>query len=130
MAKETISHPVLQQMLDRSNVPLSLATRGNGFVFVSGLPPVDLKTGELVRGDIEAQTRASLEAVKAVLEAAGSSLEKVLKCTVYAVNAGQYDRVNAAYAAFFPAEPPARTFVTVGSWPWSFDIEIEAVALA
>ncbi|MDF1721952.1 MAG: Rid family hydrolase [Minwuia sp.] len=129
MHKEVIKHPVLQQMIDKGNVPLSLATRGAGMVFVSGLPPVDLKTGELVRGDIEAQTRASLNAVKAVLGEAGSSLDKVLKCTVFAVNAGQFDRVNAIYAEFFPKDPPARTFVTVGSWPWPFDIEIEAVAL-
>ncbi len=130
MSKEIIRHPVLQQMVDKGNVPLSLATKGAGLVFVSGLPPVDLETGQLIQGDIEAQTRASLNAVKAVLEGAGSSMEKVLKCTVFAVNAGQFDRVNAVYAEFFPSEPPARTFVTVGSWPWSFDIEIEAVALA
>jgi enamine deaminase RidA (YjgF/YER057c/UK114 family) len=49
---------------------------------------------------------------------------------VFAVNAGQFDRVNRVYAEFFPEDPPARTFVTVGSWPWAFDIEIEAVALA
>lgn len=130
MSKEVLSHPVLQQMVNKGNVPLSLATRGAGLIFVSGLPPVSLETGQLIQGTIEDQTRASLEAIKAVLEANGSSLDKVLKCTVFAVNAGQFDRVNAVYAEYFPEDPPARTFVTVGSWPWAFDIEIEAVALA
>lgn len=130
MTKEVLTHPVLQKMVNKGNVPLSLATRGAGLVFVSGLPPVDLTTGELIRGTIEEQTRASLEAIRAVLEENGSSMDKIMKCTVFAVNAGQFDRVNAVYAEFFPEDPPARTFVTVGSWPWAFDIEIEAVALA
>lgn len=118
-----------EQMIARK-IPLSAATSGNGFVFVSGLPPVDWKTGELVRGDILVQTRQSLENVKRALEEAGTSLDKVLKTTVYITNAAYFNDVNKIYAEYFPHEPPARTFVTVGSWPWEFDIEIEAVALS
>jgi len=118
-----------EQMIARK-IPLSAATSGNGFVFVSGLPPVDWKTGELVRGDILVQTRQSLENVKRALEEAGSSMDKVLKTTVYITNSAYFNDVNRIYAEYFPKDPPARSFITVGSWPWEFDIEIEAIALA
>jgi 2-iminobutanoate/2-iminopropanoate deaminase len=111
-------------------VPLSPAVKANGFVFVSGLPPLDRKTGEVVKGDISVQTELSLENVKAVLEASGSSLEKVVKATIYIANAAYYPTVNAIYARYFPHDPPARTFVAVASWPWEFDIEIDCIALA
>lgn len=114
----------------KRKIPLSAVTAGNGFVFVSGLPPVNWETGELVRGDILVQTRQCLENVKAALETAGSSLDKVLKVTIYAVNCAYFADINAIYAEYFAHEPPARTFCTVGAWPWEFDIEIEAVALA
>ena len=84
----------------------------------------------MVDGGIEEQTEASLAAVKHALEAAGSSLEKVVKATVYVSNAAHFAKVNRAYARYFPDKPPARTFVAVGSWPMEFDIEIECVALA
>lgn len=110
-------------------IPLSAVTSGNGFVFVSGLPPVNHVTGELVRGDIAVQTRQCLENVKAALEVAGSSMDQVLKVTIYAVNCAYFAEINAIYAEYFPENPPARTFCTVGSWPWEFDIEMEAIAL-
>ena len=118
------------QQLAGRKIPLSAAASGNGFVFVSGLPPVDWKTGELVRGDILVQTRQSLENVKRALEEAGSSMDKVLKTTVYITNSAYFNDVNNIYAEYFPNDPPARSFITVGSWPWEFDIEIEAIALA
>lgn len=120
----------LSDAIAARNIPLNAAASGNGFVFVSGLPPVDWKTGELVRGDVLVQTRQSLENVKRALEEAGSSMDKVLKTTVYIANSAYFNDVNRIYAEYFPHSPPARTFVTVGSWPWEFDIEIEAVALA
>ena len=110
--------------------PLSYAVKANGFVFVSGLPPVDRDTGEFVGGDIQAQTRQSLENVKYVLECAGTSLENVVKATVYCTNSGYFAKVNEIYREYFPDNQPARTFCTVGSWPMSFDIEIECVAVA
>lgn len=130
MKKETVAVGKISAAIDARKVPLSAATKGAGLVFVSGLPPVDRNTGELVRGDIFVQTRHCLENVKAALEAAGSSLEKALKVTVYITNAAYFEDVNKIYAEYFTSEPPARTFVNVGSWPWPFDIEIEAVALA
>ena len=130
MKKEIVNVPGLSEILKRSKVPLSAAVRAGDFVFVSGLPPFDLKTGEVVMGDIRRQTELSLEAVKATLEAAGSSLEKVVKATIYISNSAWFDEVNAIYARYFPHDPPARVFCTVGSWPWKFDVEVECIAIA
>ncbi|MBL0408119.1 RidA family protein [Microvirga aerilata] len=129
MSKEIIEVPVLSQAVRNVGVPLSLVTKANGFVFVSGTPPFDLETGKFVRGDIETQTEASLRAVQRCLESAGTSLDKVVMVRVYASNAGFYPSINRVYARFFPENPPSRTFVPVGSWPMEFDIEIECVAL-
>ncbi len=130
MSKEIVQVSPISDMLVKAKVPLSPAVKANGFVFVSGLPPLDRRTGEVVKGDISVQTELSLENVKTVLEAAGSSLEKVVKATIYIANAAYYPTVNAIYARYFPHDPPARTFVAVASWPWEFDIEIDCIALA
>nr|WP_232375849.1 RidA family protein [Mesorhizobium comanense] len=92
-------------------------------------PPVDMVTGEMVRGDIEVQTEASLKALKHCLEAAGTSLDNVVMVRIYAVNSGFYNAINRVYARYFSVNPPARSFVPVASWPMEFDIEIECVAV-
>jgi len=130
MKKEIIEVPVLSAAVRAMGVPLSLVTRGGGLVFVSGTPPLDIATGKLVKGDIEVQTEASLVALKHCLEAAGAVPDDVLMVRIYAANAGFYGTINRVYARHFPANPPARTFVPVASWPLEFDIEIECVALA
>ena len=130
MSKEIIEVPVLSQGVRDVGVPLSLVTKANGFVFVSGTPPFDLETGKFVRGDIEVQTEASLKAVQHCLESAGTSLDKVIMVRVYASNAGFYQTINRVYARFFPENPPSRTFVPVASWPMELGIEIECVAVA
>lgn len=130
MDKEIIRVSPISEALAKIRAPLSPAVKANGFVFVSGLPPLDRQTGAVVKGDIEVQTELSLENVKAALEAAGSSLDKVVKVTIYVANAAWFPTVNAIYARYFPKDPPARTFVAVGSWPLEFDIEIECIALA
>jgi 2-iminobutanoate/2-iminopropanoate deaminase len=130
MEKTVIEVPGISEGIRKAGVPLSAAIKANGFVFVSGMAPMDPATGGFVKGDIATQTKASLEAMKRALDAAGSSLEKVCKVTIYAVNAAHYRTINEVYARFFPSAPPARTFVTVGSWPMDFDIEIDCVALA
>ena len=130
MSKETIRVPGISDGLERAKVPLSPAVKANGFVLVSGIPPMDVETGEIVGGDIVSQTRRSIEAVRHVLEAAGSSLDKVVKVTLYITNSAYFPTVNEIYREYFGAQPPARTFVTVASWPLEFDVEIECVALA
>ncbi len=130
MAKEVVEIPVFSEAMRKLNVPLSPVVRANGFLFVSGLPPFDPKTGKLVPGDIETQTEASIRAVQHALESAGSSLDKVVKATIYASNAGYFAAINRVYARYFAQQPPTRTFVAVGSWPMEFDIEIECIAVA
>jgi 2-iminobutanoate/2-iminopropanoate deaminase len=128
--KEVIEVPVLSEGVRARGVPLSLVTRANGFLFVSGTPPFDVATGALVRGDIEVQTEAALNALRHCLESAGSGLDKVVMVRIYAANAGFYGAINRVYARHFPNNPPSRTFVPVASWPMEFDLEIECVALA
>jgi len=130
MDKEVIEIPVLSEALRRQPVPLSAVVRANGFLFVSGTPPIDTVTGKLVKGDIETQAEAVLKALKFALEHAGSSLDKVVKTTVYITNVAYFATFNRVYARYFPENPPARTFVTVGSWPIEFDVEVECIALA
>jgi reactive intermediate/imine deaminase len=130
LSKEIIEVPVLSEAVRKLGLPFSLVTKANGFIFVSGTPPMDIVTGRLVPGDIEKQTEASLIALEHCLKAAGSSLDRVVSTRVYASNAGRYAEINRVYARFFPKDPPARTFVPVASWPMAFDIEIEATALA
>jgi len=110
--------------------PYSQAVKAGGFVFVAGQVPLT-PGGTFVQGDIEAQTRQVLENVKAILEAAGSSLTEVVKVTVYLADMKDFAAMNEAYAEYFPKEPPARATVQSdlrfrgGPLP----IEIEAVAL-
>jgi len=130
MQRQVVEVPGLSDVFRNSGVPLSAAIKANGFVFVSGLPPMDPATGAFVKGDVVAQAERSLANVKLVLESAGSSLDKVCKVTVFASNAGYFKAINEVYRRYFPHEPPARTFVAVGSWPAEFDIEFECIAVA
>ena len=130
MDRTVVEVPVISASIRKAGVPLSPVIKANGFVFVSGLPPIDLKTGAFGKGDIASQTEMSLKALKHALEAAGSSVDKVCKVTVYVSNAAHFRTINEVYARTFSAAPPARTFVAVGSWPLDFDIEIECIALA
>lgn len=113
-----------------SATPLSAAVKAGGFVFISGTPPRDPQTGQIPLADVRRQTELCLDALQRRLAASGSSLEQVVKCTVYVTNAAYFNIVNEVYARYFPKDPPARTFVTVGSWPWPFDVEIECIAVA
>ena len=88
-----------------------------------------MATGKIVSGDIKVQTRQCLENLTTILGAADSSLEKVVKVTIFCANSGYFALVNEVYREFFKQDPPARTFVTVGSWMAAFDIEIECTAI-
>ncbi len=109
--------------------PYSQGIAANGLVYVSGCLPIDMKTGKISDGDIAEMTRCSLRNVSAILASAGSSLEKVVKTTVYVKDLGNFSAINGAYAEFFPGTAPARACVQVAALPMNAEIEIEAVAV-
>jgi 2-iminobutanoate/2-iminopropanoate deaminase len=109
--------------------PYSQAVVANGMVFTAGQVPLVPATMKLVEGDIQAQAHQSLENIKAVLEAAGTSLDKVIKVTVFLKDMGDFARMNEVYAEFFGENPPARSAVEVAGLPLGARIEIECIAL-
>src|SRR5262249_10257379 len=99
-------------------------------VYVSGLPPFDPQTGEGERVPFARQAELGLEQMKCCLEAAGSSLGRVLKCNVYFPPQGtHFAGFTDVYSRYFPSEAPARIFLHVPSWPGPFDIEVDCVAM-
>lgn len=109
--------------------PYSQAIRTDRLVFTAGQIPIDPATGKLEDGPIEDQTRQVLENVRAVLEAAGSGLDQVVKSTVFMIDFNDFQRMNAVYAEFFPKDPPARSAVQVAALPLGAAVEIETIAL-
>ena len=109
--------------------PYSQAIKAGGFVFVSGQIPIDPQTGQFVSGGVAEQTERVLKNLSAVLEAAGSSLEQVVKTTVFLADMKDFGAMNEVYARFFSAEPPARATVAAAGLPRDARVEIEAVAL-
>jgi 2-iminobutanoate/2-iminopropanoate deaminase len=108
--------------------PYSVAIRTGGFIFVSGTLGMDPETGEIVSGGIEAQTRKSLENMSNILKSANSSLDRVVKTTVFLQDMKEFPLMNAVYAEFFEKDPPARSTVQVAALPKGAAVEIEAVA--
>jgi len=127
-ARQVVRVEPISSFLERWGAPTSAVTRHGDTLYVSGLPPFDLDTGEIIRAPIEQQTERVLEQMKLCLETAGSSLANVIRCNVYCTSVEMFAAVNAVYARYFPEHPPARTFVNVPAWPGPFDIEIDCVA--
>lgn len=109
--------------------PYSQAIKAGGFVFTSGVIPLDASNGEIVGDDITAQTERVMANLKAVLEAAGSSLDRVVKTTCFLQNLADFAAFNAVYAESFSSDPPARSTVQVAKLPREVLVEVEAVAL-
>ena len=109
--------------------PYSQAIKAGGLVFASGQIPIDPETGEFVAGGIAEQTERVLKNLAAVLEAAGSGLDQVVKTTVFLADMQEFSGMNEVYATFFSEPPPARATVAAAGLPRGARVEIEAVAL-
>jgi len=109
--------------------PYSPAIRMNHLVITSGQVGLDPPTGKLVEGGVKAQTHQVMRNLKAVLEAAGSDLSHVLKCTVFMQDIQDYGTINAVYGEYFKEDPPARSAVQVAALPVGALVEIEAIAI-
>lgn len=110
--------------------PYSQAVSAGGFIFLSGQIPLSPESGEVVTGGIELQTERVLQNLSAVLEAAGSSMEDVVKTTVYLKDMTDFPMFNECYARFFTRNKPARATVEVSRLPRDVRVEIDAVAVA
>ena len=110
--------------------PYSQAIKANGFVFASGQIPLDPARMEIVEGGIREQTKRVMENLRAVLNAAGSSLERVVKTTVYLKDLTDFSEMNEVYRSFFSDTPPARSTVEVSRLPRDVRVEIDVIALA
>ncbi len=109
--------------------PYSQAIKTDTMVFTAGQIALDPTTGKLVGGDVQVQTRRVLQNLQAVLEAAGASLDSVVKTTVFLQDMGDFSQMNEVYAEFFTRKPPARSTVQAAALPLGAAVEIEAVAL-
>ena len=110
--------------------PYSQAIKANGFVFVSGQIPIDPRTGQFVEGGIQEQTEQVLKNLCAILEASGSSLNQVVKTTVFLADMQDFASMNEVYSGFFGETPPARATVAAAGLPRNARVEIEAIAEA
>jgi 2-iminobutanoate/2-iminopropanoate deaminase len=110
--------------------PYSQAIRAQGLIFTSGQIAIDPATAQIIAGDVSAQTDRVLKNLAAILESSGSSLEKVLRCTVFLKDMGDFAAMNEVYGRYFKQAPPARSTVEVARLPKDVLIEIDVIALA
>jgi 2-iminobutanoate/2-iminopropanoate deaminase len=110
--------------------PYSQAIRAQGLILTSGQIAIDPATAQIIAGDVSAQTDRVLKNLAAILQASGSGLEKVLRCTVFLKNMGDFAAMNEVYGRYFKQEPPARSTVEVARLPKDVLIEIDVIALA
>lgn len=109
--------------------PYSQAVKANGMIFLSGQIAIDPKTQQVIGGDIAAQTERVLQNLRGVLAAAGSSLEKVVKTTVFLKEMSDFAKMNEVYAKYFVKDPPARSTVAAAALPKDVRVEIDVIAL-
>jgi len=110
--------------------PYSQAIKANGFIFTAGQGPIDPATGKVVEGDTARQTGRTLDNLKAIVEAAGSSLDRAVKANVYLKDMNDFAAMNEVYTRYFPQNPPARTTIQAARLPMDIRVEIDLVVLA
>jgi 2-iminobutanoate/2-iminopropanoate deaminase len=128
-ALETVREIIQTDHAPAAIGPYSQAIKTNGLIFASGQIPIDPKSGQFVEGGIKEQTKQVLKNLSAVLEAAGSSLSRVVKTTVFLADMQEFGAMNEVYGEFFKEEPPARATVEAARLPRDARVEIEAIAL-
>jgi len=126
----------MREVIKTSSAPAAIGPYSQGIrvsaakmLFTAGQVPLDPASGQMVSGDIKAQTRRVLENVKAILHAAGASFENVVKTTVFMTDLSEFAAMNEVYAEFFTANPPARSTVEVRALPRGAKVEIETMAV-
>ena len=122
-----------KEVINTNNAPGAIGPYSQGMivgnlVYTSGQLPIDMATGELVQ-DVKLATKASLDNVKAILEEAGTSMDKIFKTTVFVKDLNDFNAVNEVYATYFKSNPPARSCVQVAKLPKDAVVEIEAIAV-
>jgi 2-iminobutanoate/2-iminopropanoate deaminase len=120
--------PIVTDQAPRPVGPYSQAVVEGDFVFVAGQGPGNPATGQLELGDVRAQTRRTLDNVKSILEAAGSSLDKVVRTNVYLKDIADFAAMNEVYSTYFQAPFPARTTIQAGALPGGIAVEIDCIA--
>ena len=110
--------------------PYSQAVRSGRFLFCSGQIPLDPKSGQIISGDIAAQTRRVLDNIAAVLRAEGLTFDNAVKTTIFLTDLGDFQTVNEIYGSYFKQDPPARSTVQVSALPKGAKVEIEVIAAA
>jgi 2-iminobutanoate/2-iminopropanoate deaminase len=110
--------------------PYSQAVKANGLIFTAGQGALDPATGKLVEGDTATQTVRVLENLKAIVEAAGSSLDRAVKANVYLKDMNDFAAMNEVYSRYFPQNPPARTTIQAARLPLDIRVEIDLIVLA
>jgi 2-iminobutanoate/2-iminopropanoate deaminase len=124
-----MKQPIATEKAPKAIGPYSQAISHSGIVYVSGQIPLDPVTGQIVDGDIAAQTERVLENLKAVLEASGSSLSQVLKTTVFLKNMADFPKMNEVYGRYFVETPPARSTIEAARLPRDVQVEIDCIAI-
>jgi 2-iminobutanoate/2-iminopropanoate deaminase len=124
--REAVSTPDAPQAIG----PYSQAIKAGGFVFTAGQIPIDPATGQVVPGEVSAQTERVMKNLAAILEAAGSGFEKVVRCTVFLRNMNDFAAMNEVYGRYLASAPPARSTVEVARLPKDVLVEIDVIALA
>src|SRR6266700_6842494 len=124
--REVISTPDAPKAIG----PYSQAIKAGGFVFTAGQVALDPATGQVISGDVAAQTERAIKNLAAVLKAAGSGFEKVVRCTVFLKSMNDFAAMNEVYGRYFSAAPPARSTVEVARLPKDTLVEIDVIALA
>ena len=132
MEKEAV--PIVREIIKTESAPAAIgpysqAVRAGGFIFASGQIPLDPKTGEFVAGGVAEQTEQVMRNLSAVLEAAGSGMERIVKTTVFLADMNDFAAMNEVYGRYFKENPPARATVQAARLPRDARVEIEAIAL-